>query len=260
MFLFTLLTNFPQTYLLWTFYATPLFPLGLTLISNSLANGLGFRLTRPTPSITKSQTSPTKSPSGLDTSDPILFTVPRLLAAGLYALPMLLSLTTFLPLQLATHFSGLRTLAPAHSATLQGLGATFLILGDCAVRFLLNPILYPPSPIASTKTDEAAKANEMLHFDPATASLSEHLAFNVHNMLFWRHVRPAGREIVKRTALLAAWTIANAAFNACATVEGCEFEARVGSWLAGPLAWGSVWGAGAIATGATMGWVGGVFF
>lgn len=241
--LFTLVSSFPLVYFLWTFYAVGLVPLVLTLALNTAANVTGFAYSRLDNNDFSALTG-----SGQDL---VLWTSTRLLSAALYAVPMLLSLGTWLPVHLATYWNDLETLAPARSANILGFAPVFFLLGHCTVGLILNPIVQH-----KIQVQASAPKSEFQDFDPAAASLQETVEYNLDGLFIWRHVRPSVWFLVKRTAVLALWTTANAAFTACATVDGCDTTSSW--WLQGPTLWGTVWGTGAVAGGLGMGWVGGI--
>lgn len=187
---------------------------------------------------------PAKSPASA-AADPTLSLTTLLLGSTLYTLPLLLSLSTWLPTYLAIHFDGLRTLAPAHSANLPLLILSLLPAGFAARKFLFTPFVDPT-------TRGSADAKLTPRFDAAAATLTETLMYNLQNVTHpFAAMRPHAAVLLQQTALLATWTTLNTAFLAWATVEGCD--------AAGSMGWGSVWGIGAMSCGLGLGWVGAVF-
>lgn len=241
--LFTFVTNFPHTYFLWTFYLIDWAPLTLTLTLSTVASFAGFSYAR----LGALDFTPL---SGIG-QDAITWASSRLLSAGLYAVPMILSLNTWLPVHLAVYWNDLETLAPARSTTILQLAPAFFLLGHSTVGLILNPIVQH-----KIQLHQEAPTSAYEEFDPATATLGETVAYNMDALLVWRHVRPALFFLIKRTAVLTFWTIANVAFHACATVEGCDTTSP--GWFKGPALWGTLWGTGAVASGLGMGWVGGI--
>ena len=166
-------------------------------------------------------------------ADPVTQAATSFAAAGVYACVLLLAYRSALPVSLAVHFAGLRTLEPAHDAPFFALLLWLLPLGFAARTFLFVPA-------TGAKPDEADARRR--HFRPATASLRETLAWN-----FWGWSRRE-RELIKRTAVLAATTALYVGSRTLATVQGADLQ--------GAVSWASVWSAAAAATGAVFWWVG----
>lgn len=167
----------------------------------------------------------------------------------MYAIPVVLSLATWLPLHLASTFYGLKTLEPAHSTSLPTALLILFQTGLFATDFLFNSTVAYAStiPVHATAALTGKAHGATLEFDPRTATLGQTL----HRNVFWHRYLPARtQELLKRVTLLVAWTAANTAFLAVSEVEGAEVLGAVG--------WAAVWGASAALTGAMVGWIAGV--
>lgn len=174
-------------------------------------------------------------------------------STALYALPILASIYTWLPVHLAVHWDGLKNLEKAHNETVMSMFQHLVGMGWCTMYLLLDFV-----PTSSDVNDaRVAPDNEVAPFDPTTAGLMEHLNYNIDNLLFWRHAKPAGRALLKHTIFLALCLTVDAAFQSCATIEGCEVSGL--SWIYGPLPWGGLWGFGMVVSGIALGWVAAVF-
>lgn len=229
----TLLSHLPHAFLLHTFYEIPILPLavplGITLIAHTIPVWL-FRARNPSHVPT--------APQALVHDGPLRLTT-AILGATTYILPLYASLTSWLPVHLATDFAGLHTLSPAHDATFPSLLLSSLLLlpiGFAAREFLFSPIVHP-----------AATALAPVHtaFVPRDASFTETLE---HNVFFWRTWKPRTVTLFKRIAVLTALTFSNTAFLAWVQIDGAEPQ--------GAIVWASVWAAGALAAGLVLGWVG----
>lgn len=177
-------------------------------------------------------------------------------SAALYGLILLFSLYTWLPTHLALFWDGLRTLESAYDVGLLKILKNMIGMGWCTMYLLLG---YTRSVFeeGDKNSDSATKEDDTESgFDPVTASLREHILHNINNLLLWRNTKPAGRSLLRHTAFLALSLTTSAAFQSCATIEGCE-TAGV-QWLLGPLPWGLMWGLGMLASGVGLGWMAGV--
>ena len=247
---FVALLHLPQIYLLNAFYQVPFSSLLLELISNFSSTALAFSIYRR-PDTQKASRQVTVVDETLRT-DLVLAISSALFSTALYALPLLFSLYTWLPTHLAVHWDGLRSLESAHDASLFKLFRHMVGVGWCTIFLLLG---YTRSSFGN----EAVKGAPPPHpkdFDPITATLGEHVTHNLEAFLFWRQAKPAGRALLKHSAFLALCITVDAAFQSCATIEGCE-TSGIG-WLTGPLPWGALWGVGMLASGLGVGWMAGV--
>lgn len=236
---FTLLTSLPHAYLLNTFYLIPAKSILLHYGSNMIANYLPFRLLRKrAPAHAKDAVSKELHPL---THDNTITLTTTFLGAITYVMPLYASMLTWLPYHLIVRFSGLRTLDPAHNSSLPALATIALPIGYASCKYLFAPAAVDL--VATMSSDEEEDI-----FDPETATFGETLAWNI---FFWRRLSPRAREILKRTFLLSAWTVANTSFHGWAEVEGAEGT--------GALGYAAIWSAGSTLTGLMLGWVGGAF-
>ncbi|KAI9715320.1 MAG: hypothetical protein M1828_000885 [Chrysothrix sp. TS-e1954] len=245
---FSLLIHFPQAYLLYNFYSVPILPLLAYVSIPTLSSYTAFSFF---PRVASSPTSESSEDESLLTT-----LTTTLLASTLYALPLGFSLATWLPTHLAVHFTTLRTLELAHAATFVGIVLALLPAGYATQRLLFRPCI---SSFASTDIVPVEA------FDAEAATFAETLVYNLKNLLFWRALPPQGREVIKRTALIAVWITAQTAFVAWATLDGFEHQhkARWGQEVegiadsaAGLMGWAGVWGIGSVLSGVILGWVG----
>ena len=158
-----------------------------------------------------------------------------LFAAGIYAVVVFLSYTTWLPIHLVLHFEGIRDISLAHNSNFPYLVASFLPIGFAAKVFLFTPA-------------EAAKPDaydrEIAKFNPETATLRETLMFN-----FFGYSNRT-RTLMRRTATLAVIGGLHTWLRTYITVEGSE--------ILGAAGWSGVWSIAAVVTGLMYVWVGDV--
>ncbi len=239
------MTHLPHDYFLHTFYLVPWTSLITLTLTTLLANWLPFRLLRRrNPSHQKIEPSANPSPVSVS-SDRTTTVTTTILASALYCIPLFYSLTTWLPVQLATHFDGLRTLNPAHTANIPLLLLTLVPTGYFVRKFLFDPVVHPSALIVPASTIDGVETDTIV-FDPETATLYQTL---MHNLLWWQAYHPRTRMLLQRTATLMAWTAANSWFLAWVVIEGSEGL--------GALAWAGVWAVSAGLSGLVLGWVGG---
>ena len=158
-----------------------------------------------------------------------------LLAAGIYAIVLYISLATWLPMHLVLHFDGLRDISGAYDASATLLNVAFVIPGFAAKSFLFTPATGAKANLG----DIRAKA-----FNPETATLGETV---MHNL--WGYSKRT-RTMVIRTATLAAVVFVNTFLQVAVTIEGAD--------VVGAAGWAAVWASAALITGAAMWWVGDV--
>lgn len=233
-------------YLLNAFYLVPATPLFLELLSHVAAAFFAFSIFRR-PALYK----PASDSAVIDRTmrgDLTFQLTSTAFSTALYALPILGSIYTWLPVHLAVHWDGLKSLEGAHDATVLSVFRHLIGMGWCTMYLLMDYV--PTNPSASAETTPA-------HFDPQTATLLETINYNIDNLLFWRQAKPAGKALMKHTVFLAVCLAIDAAFQSCATIEGCETRGL--SWLSGPAPWGALWGLGMTVSGVALGWVAGVW-
>lgn len=241
----TLITHIPHAYLLRVFYFLPWQPVWIGLGTTIIANSVPFYFLR------RRNAHNTKDTSALAVANDtqIEYTV-GLVAAAMYAIPVVASMTSWLPVHLATYFSGLRTLEPAHTAVFWWMLVGLLPLGWAARNFFFYPLANTNAITLVNKASLAYSGHEkvaVLEFDPETATLTQ----TIHRNVFWhRYLPPRTQELLRRTMLATAWTVANTAFKAYVEVDGAE--------LPGALGWGGVWGSGTVLAAGMLGWIAGV--
>ncbi|KAL6713399.1 hypothetical protein ACLMJK_008864 [Lecanora helva] len=155
-----------------------------------------------------------------------------LLGAGVYALVVLASYSTWLPTYLVTHFDGIRDISALHNKNFPFLAASFLPLGFAAKVFLFTPA-------TAAKPDRHDK--EVAGFNPETATLAETVWYNV-----WGYSKRT-RVLIKRTVTLVAVVALQTSLQTYITIEGAEAFGAVG--------WSSVWALAATLTGAVFWYV-----
>lgn len=241
----TLITHLPHAYLLRVFYFLPFQPVWIGLLTTIAANSIPFYLLR------RRNPHNTADPHAQSTANDtqISYTV-ALVASAMYAIPVVASMTSWLPVHLATYFSGLRTLEPAHTAVFWWMLGSLLPLGLAARAFFFHPLANSNSITLVNKASLAYSGHEkvaVLEFDPATATLTQ----TIHRNVFWhRYLPPRTQELLRRTVLATGWCVANTAFKAYVEVDGAE--------LPGALGWGGVWGLGTAMAAGMLGWIAGI--
>jgi len=241
---FTLLTHIPHAYFLRIFYFLPIQPIFIGFFTTILANVAPFYLLR------RRNAHNNPDPTHALTKDPQIAHITALVATSMYAIPVVASMTSWLPTHLATYFYGLRTLEPAQTAVFWSMLLTLFPIGYAARNFIFHPLANTSSITLVNKATAAyssGKRVEVLEFDPETATLFQ----TVHrNVAWWTYLQPRTQIWVSRTALLTSWIVANTAFKAFMEVEGAE--------LLGALGWSSVWGLGTLMASGVLGWIAGV--
>jgi hypothetical protein len=143
-----------------------------------------------------------------------------ILAGAIYAVTLYTAYVSFLPVLLATYFSNIPTIAPAHASTPISLFPLSIFLGLAAKSFIFTPSVAVEPLLADAKT---------ALFNPATASLWEHVVYNV-----WGYSKRT-KVVIKRTAALMLVTGVNTFVQAFFTIEGVEAKGAAGFslvWLA----------------------------
>ncbi|OBT70664.1 hypothetical protein VF21_10348 [Pseudogymnoascus sp. 05NY08] len=218
----SLFSQGPVLFLLHYFYNVPatssILSLAITLLSTTLPIAL-----IPPPK-TRRRTAEAPETEG---SAKILTT---LLAACIHSLVLAGSYATFLPTTLVTHFNNLPSVAAAHTSSFISLLPLTLLSGLAARSFILSP---STSSLSTTKPD----------FDAVNAGLGDHIRYNLCGY------SERMQEVLRRTAILAAWGGANtfALVMGIGGVEAC-----------GAVAYAGVWGAAVVVSGVALGVVGDV--
>jgi hypothetical protein len=246
MFALTLLSHIPHAYFLRVFYFLPFQPVLVGLITTLIANCAPFYLLRRRNAHNNDEAKGTLA----ITKDTQIETIVALVATSMFAIPVVGSLTTWLPVHLATYFDGVRTLEPAHTAVFWTMLLSLFPMGYAARNFIFNPLANDNTVTLVNKATLAYSSGdkvEVLEFDPETATLTQ----TIHRNLFWHmYLPPRTQELLRRAVLAVGWTVANTAFKAYIEVEGAE--------LAGALGWAGVWGVGSSAAAGMLGWIAGV--
>ena len=249
---FIALLHLPNVYFLNAYYDVSYFALVAELVGNFTSATLAFSIyRRPDMHVGPVGVPVLDSASRSGIILPICATY---FSAALYGSVLLLSLYTWLPTHLALHWDGLRTLDSAYDVGLLNILKSMIGMGWCTVFLLLG---YTRSIFdESLKSSDHKEDDTEQDFNPVTASLSQHFAHNVRQLFFWREAKPAGRSLLKHATFLAMCLTISAAFQSCATIEGCETGGM--QWLLGPLPWGALWGSGLLASSIGFGWMAGV--
>lgn len=158
-----------------------------------------------------------------------------LLATGIYGLVLYVSLVSWLPLYLVTHFDGVRSLQGAHEAAYPFVAFGVIPLGFAAKAFIFTPAM-------GGKPDTRDARNAA--FNPETATFWDTIKYNI-----WGHSKRT-RTMIQRTITLIAFTGLYNALQTYFVVEGAEFFGAAG--------WSGVWAVAATLTGAVFWWVGDV--
>lgn len=158
-----------------------------------------------------------------------------ILAAGIYGVVLYLSLASWLPLYLVTHFDGVRSLQGAHEAAYP-----FVVLGVIPLGFAAKAFIFTPAMGVKPDSHDAKNAA----FNPQTATFWETVKYNV-----WGHSKRT-RTLIQRTTTLIAFTGLYNWLQTYFVVEGAEFFGAAG--------WSGVWASAASLTGIVFWWVGDV--
>ncbi|RWA12392.1 hypothetical protein EKO27_g2709 [Xylaria grammica] len=227
-----LLSQGPHLYLLFAHYDTPAFALLVTVVIETLATYIPFRLIR---SLSRAHANPTAAPNADILTDAPIALLTTLLAGAIYSVSLLFAYATYLPTYLVVYFTDLPSLVRAHESSYVGILPIALALGFAARIFIFTPA-------EATGRTSADVENEA--FDPAKASLRETVRWN---FLGWSSKT---KVAMQRTALIMLVTGVNTFLRTWLTIMGVE--------TAGAAAWSSVWILAAAVTGAALSAVGGV--
>ncbi|MCJ1274438.1 hypothetical protein MMC21_002234 [Puttea exsequens] len=154
------------------------------------------------------------------------------LAAGIYAVVVLGSYSSWLPTYLVTHFDGIRDISRLHNPNFPALVAAFAPIGFAAKVFIFTPS-------AAAKHDAYEK--EIARFNTESATFSEKI---VHDLWGFSH---RTRVLIQRVAIVAIVGSLQTWLKSYATIEGAEGYGAAG--------WASVWALAATVTGAAFAWV-----
>ncbi|KAI1194855.1 hypothetical protein F5X97DRAFT_309960 [Nemania serpens] len=227
-----LLSQGPPLYLLFAHYDTPPLALLITILIETLATYIPFRLLRP---LSRAHANPAAVPNADILTDAPIALLTTLLAGAIYSVTLLFAYATYLPTYLVVYFANLPSLVRAHESSYVGLLPVTLALGFAARVFIFTPA-------EATGRTPADAENEA--FDPVKASLRETVRWN---FLGWSSQT---KVAMQRTALTMLVTGVNTFLRTRLTVVGVE--------TAGAAAWSSVWVLAAALTGLALSAVGGV--
>ncbi|KAF2102166.1 hypothetical protein NA57DRAFT_73599 [Rhizodiscina lignyota] len=231
----TILTHGPFFYFLTTFYQITWTTSATCLSVDVLALALPFQLLRPKAPAHNAAAPKSAVPNKDIINDVSIITLNIVLAAGIYAVTVYGSYSTWLPAFLASHFDGLRSFEIAHTTVLPSLIACAIPLGWSARTFLFDP-----STAAQPNLGDIKKTA----FNPETASLGETF---VHNVWGWSF---RTKVLLRRVGVLLAMQGANCWMRTFVTIDGAE--------SAGAAGWAALWVAASAIVGIVYGWVGDV--
>ncbi|KAI1427029.1 hypothetical protein F5Y12DRAFT_225701 [Xylaria sp. FL1777] len=227
-----ILSQGPHLYLLYAHYDTPPFALLVTVVVETLATYIPFRLLRP---LSRAHANPTAVPNADILADAPIALLTTLLAGAIYSVTLLFAYATYLPTSLVVYFADLPSLVRANESSYVGLLPVALALGFAARVFIFTP----SEAIGRTPADAENEA-----FDPVKASLRETMRWN---FLGWSS---RTKVAIQRTALIMLVTGVNTFLRTWLTIVGVE--------IPGATAWSSVWVLSAAVTGLALSAVGGV--
>ncbi|KAI1816056.1 hypothetical protein GGS20DRAFT_539911 [Poronia punctata] len=227
-----LLAHGPPLYLLYAHYETPPYALLVTVVIETLATYIPFRLLRP---LARVHANPTALPNADIITDKPIALLTTLLAGTIYSVTLLFAYATYLPTYLVVYFANLPSIVRAHESTYIGLLPVTLALGFAARVFIFTPA-------EATGRTLADAENEA--FDPVKANLRETVRWN---LLGWSSQT---KVAMKRTALVMFVTGVNTFLQTRLTIRGVE--------TLGAAAWSSVWVFAAAVTGLALSAVGSV--
>lgn len=217
-----------KLYLLNAFYGVPVTTTALSLFIDIVTAYIPLRLLRPlSPAHAASATPSVPNVEVLSDTPTTIATT--LLPAAIYATALHLAYSTYLPVQLVTHFDTLSSIEIAHSSTFITLLPVSLLAGYAARVFIFVPATATvPSPDKS-----------VVVFDPATASLS---ATFLENVWGWSS---RTKVVIQRTAAVMAIAGLGTVVQTAGTVEGVD--------LIGAMNWAAVWAAASVVVGMALG-------
>ncbi|KIW06279.1 uncharacterized protein PV09_02750 [Verruconis gallopava] len=228
-------TRLPYYFLITTFYSISQQTCLVALLADVVSAALPFTLLR-----SRIPAHSSKAPRGSLANRSIVqnFTLSilvTLFAASVYGVILYVSYNSWLPVYLAANFDGVRTFEVAHNSQLPALVITFFPLGWTAKILLFAP---------STGAQPSPGDVKIEAFDPETASLTEHLSFNVWG---WKS---GTKVMIKRTIVLAASVFFATWIKTWKTLEGSD---KLGS-----AGWAALWALASVLNGALLRWVGDV--
>jgi hypothetical protein len=214
-------------YLLNTFYQLRTSTVTTSLLLDIISNYIPFRLLRPL-----SRAHAGKQVPNTDiVSDFSVQAFTTLLAGSIYSVVIYSSYATYLPVYLATYYTGLPSLTAVYTSSPISLLPLCILLGIATKSFIFTPAA-------------AIAAEKKTAFVPSKATLGETFWWNL-----WGFDSKT-KMVIKRTAVLVLVSGGNTFVQTWVTLEGVE--------VLGAVAYAVVWAvAGAVAGGA-LGVVGAV--
>jgi hypothetical protein len=235
----TLLITTPTTILLSLFYTISPVTLVLTTGSMIVSHALPYLIFRSVSPVhqSKTRTSTLRMRNRSILTDPYTTLATSILATTIFAVLLELSFATFLPSFLITHFTGIRTLDPAHasSAGLPTLLVALLPAGWACMEFLFAP---------STAASYSPHTAPAVEFDSIRSGFWGHVYWNLWG---WYSVRQ--KELIWRAAVLGALVMMETVVFLVGVLQGVT--------LVGALGYAGVWGGGVTVLAAVLDWVGG---
>jgi hypothetical protein len=236
----TLLLYTPPALLLALFYQISPVTLLSTTVSSTIATALPYYFLRPlAPSHTPLSAPKSSLRNRPILTDPYTTIATSLLATAIFAVLLEAAFATYLPTWLILHFVGLRTLEPAH---LGPAGLPTLLLALLPAGYAVMEFLFAPSTAAASNT--ITVSSHAPAFDPATATLWDHLHYNA-----WGWYTARQKELIRRTLFLTGLIFVETVLSSWAVIKGVELQ--------GALRYACVWAVGSLLTGAVLDWVGG---
>ncbi|KAG0646867.1 hypothetical protein D0Z07_6247 [Hyphodiscus hymeniophilus] len=226
LFALSLLSHGPPLYLLAAFYDVRLTTVLSSLLIDSITIYVPFRLLRPLSPAHAASAEHGTVPNREIVTDFSIQVYVEVLAAGIYSVTLYGAYASYLPVYLVTYFSGIPSIAIAHTATLITLFPIALALGLAAKTFIFTPAV-----TASTK--------KVAPVDTEETTLSETFWYNV-----WGFSERT-RVVIKRTAALMLVSGVNTFVHTFVTMDGVE--------ATGAAAYAAVWVLASGLTGLAVG-------
>jgi hypothetical protein len=228
-------TRLPYYFLVTTFYSVSLQTCALALLFDVISISTPFTLLRNRIPAHSTKAPPNAVANRSIIRDVTLNILVTVFAATIYSVIMYISYNSWLLIYLINNFDGVRTFDVAHNSQLPVLVLTFFPLGWTAKILLFAPATGAQTNLGDIKNEA---------FDPATATLGEHLNWNV-----WGWSKGT-KVMVKRTVLLATSVFFATWIKTWKTLEGSE--------LLGSAGWAALWALASLVNGALLRWVGDV--
>ncbi len=236
-----LLTNQPYYYLLYSFWSVELFPVIASLTIDIAAIAIPFALLRPLTHLHDLHVAKSQNQRLAQDWQIILLTAG--LAASVYAVTFSLFYYFDLGIFLITHFNDIPSLDTAHESSLTKMIALFSGSGIGAMLFLFRPTLAAAGKPSLIETK--AKGRKPKKFNAETASLGETLA---HNLGVDTQLSHRAEVLLKRAAVLIAFTVANTFIRIFGTIEGTD--------IVGSLGYAGLWATAHGIVALTYAWLG----